>query len=102
VGLQLRKAAVDVLVMGGEAALQPREATLPVRLAIVKTLGEAVELVDDDLQVGVHDAACALPTGVVRVVGNGNLQGSTNSGTEYDEKRWTANSEWRTAWIEEV
>jgi hypothetical protein len=49
------------------------------------------------------------------VVGNGNLQGSTNSGTEYDgkrwtansgteydEKRWTANSERRTVWIEEV
>jgi hypothetical protein len=48
-----------------------------VRLAVVEALGEDIELVDHDLQVGVHDASCVLPPGKVGMVRSSELQGNS-------------------------
>jgi hypothetical protein len=76
-----------------------------VRLAVFEALGEAVEFVDDDLQVRIHDASRVLPPGEVGMVRYGELQGNSrwmgwtaNSGQSTAWGRWTASSVQNSAW----
>lgn len=71
VGFEIGEAAVEELIVGGEMALQISEATLPANLLIIEALGnEVVELVKDELQVGVHDATRTLSAGEVGMIGD--------------------------------